>query len=105
MCRRRVAFGQRTAVDVLEIGDARVAPPLSLLLLDREECRDLGVAFGVDRAVERAPGFAHPLHFIDTARVAIDEFIPQCPSLSLIHISEPTSLLSISYAVFCLKKK
>src|SRR5674536_274295 len=24
--------------------------------------------------------------------------------LSLIHISEPTSLLSISYAVFCLKK-
>src|SRR5678815_2281924 len=25
------------------------------------------------------------------------------PSLSLIHISEPTRLLSISYAVFCLK--
>eukprot|EP00658_Telonema_sp_P-2_P014468 TRINITY_DN15498_c0_g1_i2.p2 TRINITY_DN15498_c0_g1~~TRINITY_DN15498_c0_g1_i2.p2 ORF type:complete len:111 (-),score=26.05 TRINITY_DN15498_c0_g1_i2:103-435(-) len=30
-----------------------------------------------------------------------------CPAevLSLIHISEPTRLLSISYAVFCLKKK
>src|SRR5674536_339276 len=29
-----------------------------------------------------------------------------CPFwLSLIHISEPTRLLSISYAVFCLKKK
>src|SRR5678815_5015113 len=28
-----------------------------------------------------------------------------CPGLSLIHISEPTRLLSISYAVFCLKKK
>src|SRR5665254_8240 len=27
------------------------------------------------------------------------------PKLSLIHISEPTRLLSISYAVFCLKKK
>src|SRR5674536_198276 len=27
------------------------------------------------------------------------------PELSLIHISEPTRLLSISYAVFCLKKK
>src|SRR5678815_858805 len=27
------------------------------------------------------------------------------PNLSLIHISEPTRLLSISYAVFCLKKK
>ena len=28
-----------------------------------------------------------------------------CINLSLIHISEPTRLLSISYAVFCLKKK
>src|SRR5678816_1828220 len=28
-----------------------------------------------------------------------------CVHLSLIHISEPTRLLSISYAVFCLKKK
>src|SRR5678815_1697662 len=27
-----------------------------------------------------------------------------CQPLSLIHISEPTRLLSISYAVFCLKK-
>ena len=30
---------------------------------------------------------------------------PWIPDLSLIHISEPTRLLSISYAVFCLKKK
>eukprot|EP00658_Telonema_sp_P-2_P036813 TRINITY_DN26554_c0_g1_i1.p1 TRINITY_DN26554_c0_g1~~TRINITY_DN26554_c0_g1_i1.p1 ORF type:complete len:339 (+),score=70.86 TRINITY_DN26554_c0_g1_i1:119-1135(+) len=30
---------------------------------------------------------------------------PHPPPLSLIHISEPTRLLSISYAVFCLKKK
>src|SRR5678816_1930337 len=29
----------------------------------------------------------------------------EIPYLSLIHISEPTRLLSISYAVFCLKKK
>ena len=29
----------------------------------------------------------------------------QATDLSLIHISEPTRLLSISYAVFCLKKK
>eukprot|EP00658_Telonema_sp_P-2_P068755 TRINITY_DN57724_c0_g1_i1.p1 TRINITY_DN57724_c0_g1~~TRINITY_DN57724_c0_g1_i1.p1 ORF type:complete len:113 (-),score=2.64 TRINITY_DN57724_c0_g1_i1:92-430(-) len=29
----------------------------------------------------------------------------QHTDLSLIHISEPTRLLSISYAVFCLKKK
>eukprot|EP00658_Telonema_sp_P-2_P082205 TRINITY_DN862_c0_g2_i8.p1 TRINITY_DN862_c0_g2~~TRINITY_DN862_c0_g2_i8.p1 ORF type:complete len:129 (-),score=21.09 TRINITY_DN862_c0_g2_i8:39-425(-) len=30
---------------------------------------------------------------------------PAPHGLSLIHISEPTRLLSISYAVFCLKKK
>src|SRR5678816_4683365 len=30
---------------------------------------------------------------------------PAFMNLSLIHISEPTRLLSISYAVFCLKKK
>eukprot|EP00658_Telonema_sp_P-2_P023744 TRINITY_DN19521_c0_g1_i3.p1 TRINITY_DN19521_c0_g1~~TRINITY_DN19521_c0_g1_i3.p1 ORF type:complete len:124 (-),score=17.28 TRINITY_DN19521_c0_g1_i3:21-392(-) len=30
---------------------------------------------------------------------------PPTVCLSLIHISEPTRLLSISYAVFCLKKK
>ena len=30
---------------------------------------------------------------------------PHLANLSLIHISEPTRLLSISYAVFCLKKK
>src|SRR5678815_5875192 len=35
------------------------------------------------------PTFIHPFHM----------------TLSLIHISEPTRLLSISYAVFCLKKK
>eukprot|EP00658_Telonema_sp_P-2_P023184 TRINITY_DN19284_c0_g2_i1.p1 TRINITY_DN19284_c0_g2~~TRINITY_DN19284_c0_g2_i1.p1 ORF type:complete len:285 (-),score=41.02 TRINITY_DN19284_c0_g2_i1:81-935(-) len=31
--------------------------------------------------------------------------VPALLGLSLIHISEPTRLLSISYAVFCLKKK
>eukprot|EP00658_Telonema_sp_P-2_P027006 TRINITY_DN20953_c0_g1_i1.p1 TRINITY_DN20953_c0_g1~~TRINITY_DN20953_c0_g1_i1.p1 ORF type:complete len:202 (+),score=48.89 TRINITY_DN20953_c0_g1_i1:48-653(+) len=43
----------------------------------------------------------------------IANFFPKTPTtdllheihLSLIHISEPTRLLSISYAVFCLKKK
>ncbi len=33
------------------------------------------------------------------------EFKADGKGLSLIHISEPTRLLSISYAVFCLKKK
>src|SRR5678816_2663454 len=34
-----------------------------------------------------------------------DEMMREARELSLIHISEPTRLLSISYAVFCLKKK
>src|SRR5678816_3380316 len=38
----------------------------------------------------------------------IDSMSTSCrvsANLSLIHISEPTRLLSISYSVFCLKKK
>src|SRR5678815_1392479 len=33
------------------------------------------------------------------------KYTDEAYNLSLIHISEPTRLLSISYAVFCLKKK
>src|SRR5678816_3296809 len=40
----------------------------------------------------------------DPARVAAcPPLQAHCRTLSLIHISEPTRLLSISYAVFCLK--
>eukprot|EP00658_Telonema_sp_P-2_P049363 TRINITY_DN37533_c0_g1_i1.p1 TRINITY_DN37533_c0_g1~~TRINITY_DN37533_c0_g1_i1.p1 ORF type:complete len:140 (-),score=43.75 TRINITY_DN37533_c0_g1_i1:127-546(-) len=44
---------------------------------------------------------------VTNAAVAQDEPPPDAKieGLSLIHISEPTRLLSISYAVFCLKKK
>ena len=38
-------------------------------------------------------------NFVDKAETEEEK------ALSLIHISEPTRLLSISYAVFCLKKK
>eukprot|EP00658_Telonema_sp_P-2_P057272 TRINITY_DN45719_c0_g1_i1.p2 TRINITY_DN45719_c0_g1~~TRINITY_DN45719_c0_g1_i1.p2 ORF type:complete len:118 (-),score=30.41 TRINITY_DN45719_c0_g1_i1:88-441(-) len=42
----------------------------------------------------------HPDHLVfNTVQNRTDLY------LSLIHISEPTRLLSISYAVFCLKKK
>eukprot|EP00658_Telonema_sp_P-2_P069708 TRINITY_DN59070_c0_g1_i1.p2 TRINITY_DN59070_c0_g1~~TRINITY_DN59070_c0_g1_i1.p2 ORF type:complete len:104 (-),score=5.80 TRINITY_DN59070_c0_g1_i1:5-316(-) len=42
-----------------------------------------------------------------TSHPAIPQMLPPYSALilSLIHISEPTRLLSISYAVFCLKKK
>src|SRR5678816_1203855 len=39
------------------------------------------------------------------ARMSCATLLEVDPGLSLIHISEPTRLLSISYAVFCLKKK
>src|SRR5678816_3414114 len=48
-------------------------------------------------------------HGLDPARYGVDRFqqiVAQAhENLSLIHISEPTRLLSTSYAVFCLKKK
>eukprot|EP00658_Telonema_sp_P-2_P056629 TRINITY_DN4508_c0_g1_i13.p1 TRINITY_DN4508_c0_g1~~TRINITY_DN4508_c0_g1_i13.p1 ORF type:complete len:113 (-),score=28.86 TRINITY_DN4508_c0_g1_i13:70-408(-) len=63
----------------------------------------------------------HPSTFTLIARCPTVLRVPLCSSvtlweetapvklptrhLSLIHISEPTRLLSISYAVFCLKKK
>src|SRR5674536_397804 len=42
-----------------------------------------------------APSLPNPLRYAGGSQLL----------LSLIHISEPTRLLSISYAVFCLKKK
>eukprot|EP00658_Telonema_sp_P-2_P030029 TRINITY_DN22750_c0_g1_i1.p1 TRINITY_DN22750_c0_g1~~TRINITY_DN22750_c0_g1_i1.p1 ORF type:complete len:350 (-),score=75.03 TRINITY_DN22750_c0_g1_i1:65-1114(-) len=41
----------------------------------------------------------------DTEAIGHPDWINWLETLSLIHISEPTRLLSISYAVFCLKKK
>ena len=45
----------------------------------------------------------------DQAKLVLRDLLERARSagaqLSLIHISEPTRLLSISYAVFCLKKK
>src|SRR5678816_746108 len=43
--------------------------------------------------------------YIPRARVTRQRLAGNALYLSLIHISEPTRLLSISYAVFCLKKK
>ena len=42
---------------------------------------------------------------IDYAKFAPDLSEAELEALSLIHISEPTRLGMISYAVFCLKKK
>mgnify|MGYP002681867829 CR=1 FL=1 len=54
-----------------------------------------------DNKVTLNLGYSHPIVYAIPAqiKVTVEE------NLSLIHISEPTRLLSISYAVFCLKKK
>eukprot|EP01017_Pseudomicrothorax_dubius_P039188 TRINITY_DN5977_c0_g1_i3.p1 TRINITY_DN5977_c0_g1~~TRINITY_DN5977_c0_g1_i3.p1 ORF type:complete len:284 (+),score=53.98 TRINITY_DN5977_c0_g1_i3:124-975(+) len=46
----------------------------------------------------------HSQHSVNLKELA-SKFRKKSQDLSLIHISEPTRLLSISYAVFCLKKK
>src|SRR5678816_1730894 len=78
--------------------------------------RGRGVAFGgedrTDDPHQGAIGSVQTngvVHHPQSARVfaryhAAMRLIP-VDDLSLIHISEPTRLLSISYAVFCLKKK
>src|SRR5678815_4507504 len=55
-------------------------------------------AGGCERGLERATDRLHP-------RLVLGDRLHVLVDLSLIHISEPTRLLSISYAVFCLKKK
>src|SRR5665254_13849 len=57
------------------------------------------------------PSFEAPVNLVYSARnrsacvrIPVTGSNPKA-KLSLIHISEPTRLLSISYAVFCLKKK
>src|SRR5450756_3092778 len=54
-------------------------------------------AYKDEQISRRKPGALHHLAFHADSRTEVD--------LSLIHISEPTRLGMISYAVFCLKKK
>src|SRR5678815_4991540 len=59
------------------------------------DLEELGLISSPHTSAGRVPTPAGYRFFVDTLLV----------TLSLIHISEPTRLLSISYAVFCLKKK
>ena len=61
------------------------------------------------RQVERAAALGIGFRIVPQDLQRRDHAVPRGrtadPALSLIHISEPTRLLSSSYAVFCLKKK
>ena len=62
-----------------------------------------GIACYIDAEHALDPSFAGKIGVdVDNLLVSQPDTAEQ---LSLIHISEPTRLLSISYAVFCLKKK
>src|SRR5678816_3088452 len=75
---------------------------------------------GVNRFPRRAPPFTVYRNDVQSSKRINQNFVlatygdsrgvlwvgnDKVLNLSLIHISEPTRLLSISYAVFCLKKK
>src|SRR5678815_2741592 len=64
-------------------------------------CLYVMLALGLNIVV----GFAGLLDLGYIAFYAVGAYMYALLALSLIHISEPTRLLSISYAVFCLKKK
>eukprot|EP00658_Telonema_sp_P-2_P019265 TRINITY_DN1758_c0_g1_i1.p1 TRINITY_DN1758_c0_g1~~TRINITY_DN1758_c0_g1_i1.p1 ORF type:complete len:333 (-),score=101.54 TRINITY_DN1758_c0_g1_i1:29-1027(-) len=59
----------------------------------------------IDMSESKAELSKMNVSLIRTIELKADGHFKQLQHLSLIHISEPTRLLSISYAVFCLKKK
>src|SRR5678816_3647893 len=70
-----------------------------------EATLDTGVSRVVALSTDKA---AAPINLYGATKLCSDKLFTAANNikgLSLIHISEPTRLLSISYAVFCLKKK
>ena len=89
--RPRNTLPKATPLDTVHIAASEGFPAVELPALLYRETFEPGAATVIGRyAADHAPA------------VLINRF---GNGLSLIHISEPTRLLSISYAVFCLKKK
>src|SRR5674536_404300 len=104
--------GARSRIHVLRKKRARtllVYSPVYGLPVGKRQSRVSGETLYADAPIlgglqQHHPG--SPVPFRDLCRGLGQggaHFLAQ--ELSLIHISEPTRLLSISYAVFCLKKK
>src|SRR5678815_1866952 len=81
------------------ISDLIITP--GLINLDFADVRTVMAEMGL--ALMGAASASGENRAIEAAQKAISS--PLLEDISIIHISEPTRLLSISYAVFCLKKK
>src|SRR5450756_3079860 len=87
----RVVGLLRCSGTVRQVGVTVHATEVDVVVPDRERPDDLGAHWSGSR-----------VRYIKLNRV---EALREVDDLSLIHISEPTRLGMISYAVFCLKKK
>src|SRR5450756_3204860 len=94
MIRRPPRSTQSRSSAASDVYKRQVTSDVSLRLLERNDDGDAILEFSRDPYTSE--------EFRAIARVQIPPYIKQ---LSLIHISEPTRLGMISYAVFCLKKK
>ena len=112
----------RTGVDPSESARKYADRLLDVHIKDVTAATAKGSTCEVGRGVIDIPKFVRTLVDIDYAGIVAFEYekdendpmpglaesvghVRGVMALSLIHISEPTRLLSISYAVFCLKKK
>eukprot|EP00658_Telonema_sp_P-2_P006674 TRINITY_DN12526_c0_g2_i1.p1 TRINITY_DN12526_c0_g2~~TRINITY_DN12526_c0_g2_i1.p1 ORF type:complete len:179 (-),score=53.00 TRINITY_DN12526_c0_g2_i1:10-546(-) len=98
------------AADVNNLSSRSEHSPLALAVFEkRTEMADLLLMARANLlAADRQGGYSLLMHLesgIENGQMLIRHGNRLHEALSLIHISEPTRLLSISYAVFCLKKK
>src|SRR5678815_513746 len=100
-CRLQIENIDRTLRSFLSLAAANAEPPRPVDLVDVVQDVVMEVA-------QTAAGRVHVNCELGEGRPMVRGIAAELRTalhLSLIHISEPTRLLSISYAVFCLKKK
>src|SRR3546814_9012522 len=100
---RRVGQGE-APVKTLRRGSVRRGVAVERREPARERCRVHGIAAAFGASDPVLPRAHIHLPFFDAAS-ALPRTAPRCKSRSEEHTSELQSLMRISYAVFCLKKK